>query len=84
MGFFDLPAPLFTALDGLLGGLGAYPRLLFWAAFTGAISMFLYWLCSAQDKVGAAKERAIAARKAMAGYEGTEFDESDLEDLSDL
>lgn len=75
MGLFDIPGPLFTALDSLLGGLAPYPRLLIWAAFTGAISMALYWLCSAQEKVGAAKERAVAARKKMAAYEGTEFDE---------
>jgi uncharacterized membrane protein (DUF106 family) len=75
MGVFDIPAPLFTALDSLLGGMPAYPRLLIWAALTGAVSMALYWLCSAQEKVGAAKQRAITARKQMAGYEGTEFDE---------
>jgi hypothetical protein len=75
MGFFDLPAPLFTALDSLFSGLPLFPRLLIWAALTGIISMLLYWLCSAQDKVGAAKERAITARKNMAGYTGTEFDE---------
>jgi hypothetical protein len=75
MGLFDLPAPLFTALDSLIGGVPAYPRLLIWAVITGIISMLLYWLCSAQDKVGAAKQRAIDARKEMAGYEGAEFGE---------
>ena len=58
-----------------MSGFPALPRLLIWAAITGAISMALYWLCSAQDKVGAAKERAISARKAMAAYQGTDFDE---------
>ena len=37
--------------------------------------MGLYWLCSAQDKVETAKERAVIARRKMAGYQGTEFDE---------
>ena len=75
MGLFDLPAPLFSAVDNLMGGLPAYPRLLIWATLTGIISMVLYWLCSAQEKTGAAKERALEARRRMAAYEGTEFDE---------
>jgi hypothetical protein len=75
MGLFDLPAPLFTVLDNLMGGLSAYPRLLVWATLTAIISMALYWLCSAQDKTAAAKERAIKARKVMASYDGTEFGE---------
>jgi hypothetical protein len=75
MGLFDLPAPLFTALDSLMNGLPVLLRLLIWAVLTGIISMYLYWLCSTQDKVAAAKERALTARRKMAGYKGTEFDE---------
>ncbi|MCP4002278.1 MAG: hypothetical protein GY727_15320 [Gammaproteobacteria bacterium] len=75
MGFFDLPAPLFTALDNLMNGLPSLPRLLIWSALTAVLSMALYWLCSAQDKVASAKERALVARRKMAAYQGTEFDE---------
>jgi hypothetical protein len=75
MGLFDLPAPLFTAIDGLLSFLPLFPRLLLWSAITAVLSMFLYWLCSAQEKVEAAKHRAISARREMAGYEGAEFGE---------
>jgi hypothetical protein len=75
MGLFDIPAPLFGAIDGLLGFLPAYARLLLWAAITGALSMFFYWLCSAQEKVEGAKRRAIKGRKEMAAYQGTEFGE---------
>jgi hypothetical protein len=75
MGIFDLPAPLFTALDNLISAVPDYPRLLVWGTLTAIISMVLYWVCSAQDKVAAAKQQAIAARKKMAGYDGTEFDE---------
>ena len=75
MGFFDLPAPLFTAIDNLLNGLPILARLLIWATLTAVLSMALYWLCSAQDKVATAKERAVIARRKMAGYQGTEFDE---------
>ncbi len=75
MGLFDLPAPLLSALDSVISGLPDYPRLLIWAALTAILSMIFYWLCSAQDKTGQAKQRAIDARKAMASYEGHEFGE---------
>lgn len=75
MGFLDLPAPVFSAIDGVLDVLPGYLRLLLWAVITAVISMFLYWLCSAQDKVGVAKERAVNARTKMAAYEGHEFAE---------
>jgi hypothetical protein len=75
MGLFDLPAPLFMALDNLMSGLPVYPRLLIWAALTAILSMALYWLCSKQDEVAEAKQRALAARRSMASYQGTEFDE---------
>jgi len=75
MGLFDIPAPLYTAIDSLIDFIPLYGRLLIWAGVTGVVSMLLYWLCSAQDTVEAAKQRAITARRAMAGYEGTEFDE---------
>jgi len=75
MGLFDIPAPLYSAIDSLLGFLPLYTRLLFWAAVTGAISMALYWACSTQGKVEAAKHRAIDARRKMASYDGTEIDE---------
>lgn len=75
MGLFDIPGPLYTAIDNLLDFLSPYSRLLFWAFITAVVSMALYWLCSAQDKVAGAKQRAITARKQMAAYKGTEFDE---------
>jgi hypothetical protein len=75
MGLFDLPAPLFTVLDNLMSGLSAYPRLLIWSTLTAIISMALYWLCSAQNKTAAAKDRAVRARTAMAKFDGDEFGE---------
>ncbi|TDJ43081.1 MAG: hypothetical protein E2O50_05410 [Gammaproteobacteria bacterium] len=75
MGLFDLPAPLFSAIDGLFSFLPLFPRLLLWSVITAILSMLLYWLCSAQSKVEAAKKRAIAGRREMAAYEGTEFGE---------
>jgi hypothetical protein len=75
MGLLDLPAPLYSAIDGLLGFMPMLPRLVVWSILTGILSMLLYWLCSSQGKVEAAKLRAIAGRNAMSGYKGTEFDE---------
>jgi len=75
MGLLDIPAPLFAAADGLLGFLPVLLRLLFWAVATSCLSMGLYWLVSAQDKIEVAKKRAIAARKKMSSYDGVEFDE---------
>ena len=34
MGLFDFPAPLYTAIDHLLGFLPQYARLLLWAALS--------------------------------------------------
>jgi len=75
MGLFDLPGPLLSSLDALFSELPSYTRLLIWATLTAIVSMLLYWLCSAQGKTAAAKERAIAARRKMAAYEGHEFEE---------
>jgi hypothetical protein len=75
MGFFDLPAPLFMVIDNLMSGLPVYPKLLIWSALTAILSMALYWFCSKQDEVAEAKQRALAARRSMASYQGTEFDE---------
>jgi len=75
MGFLDIPAPLFTAINGALASLPLLAQLIIWAVVTAIVSMFLYWLCSAQDKVGKAKERAVSARKKMAAYDGHEFEE---------
>jgi len=75
MGLFDLPAPLYSAIDSLLDFLPPLPRLLLWAVFSGAISMLFYWLCSRQDKVAAARDRALQARRELNAYEGHEFGE---------
>lgn len=73
-GFFDIPGPLFTWVDALLGNL--FPdtvRLILWAIAAGAGSMGLYWLTSPQEKLGQAKVAATEARREMAAYDG-DFD----------
>ena len=75
MGLFDLPSPLYSTIDNLLGFLPPLPRLLIWAVFSGGVSMLFYWLCSRQDKVAAARDRALRARADLNAYEGHEFGE---------
>lgn len=75
MGLLDLPAPLFDAVNGLLQGMPAGIQLAIWAALTGKLSMLIYWLCSAQEKVTAAKTAALEARRALNSYDGHEFGE---------
>ena len=75
MGLFDLPAPLYSAIDDLIDFVPPLPRLLLWAVFSGGVSMLFYWLCSRQDKVAAARDRALHARRELNAYEGHEFGE---------
>jgi len=77
MGLFDLPAPLFAALDrGMLGlGLPAALRLVLWAALAGAGTLLLYRLLSPQTAIGQAKREAREARQALAEFDG-EMDEA--------
>lgn len=73
-GIFDIPAPLFGVIDTILGGfLPDTIRLIVWGLAAGAGSMGLYWLTSPQIKLEQAKQDSIAARKALAAYEG-DFD----------
>lgn len=73
-GIFDIPAPLFGVIDTILAGfLSETIRLIIWGLAAGAGSMGLYWLTSPQNKLEQAKQDSIAARKALAAYEG-DFD----------
>jgi len=75
MGLFDLPAPLYDAIQHLLTSLPPLLQLSLWALLTGIISMVCYWAFSNQGKVAGAKQEALAARTALNGYEGHEFSE---------
>ncbi|MES1947821.1 hypothetical protein C84B14_10742 [Salinisphaera sp. C84B14] len=71
MGLFDLPAPLFNALDGAMATvLPAAARLAIWAVFGAVLTMFLYKLCSPQAKIGQAKREAKAARQRLNAFDG--------------
>jgi len=71
MGLFDLPGPLLTWLDGVLG-LVAPPtlRLILWGLAGGAATMALYWLLSPQRAIAAAKVGAATARRSLDAYDG--------------
>jgi hypothetical protein len=72
VGLFDLPAPLFTWLDGVLGELAPAPlRLALWALIAAAVSMGLYFLLSPQRRIARAKADAVAARTALDAFDGS-------------
>ena len=71
MGLFDLPAPVFAWLDGLLGGMAPPTlRLAIWGLIAAAVSMGLYWLVSPQRRIAEAKAEATAARRELDAYDG--------------
>ena len=73
-GLFDIPAPIFSLIDGVLADfLSESIRLVFWGLAAGAGSMGLYWLTSPQKKLEIAKQDSIAARQALSAYDG-DFD----------
>jgi uncharacterized membrane protein (DUF106 family) len=65
VGLLDLPAPVFSWADGLLGNIvSPLPRILLWGALGAVVSMLLYWLLSPQHRMEkiAAKERELKVR----------------------
>jgi len=56
MGLFDLPAPLFSAFDGVLGmALPPVLRLVIWGILAGWLTMVVYRRLSNQEKIGELK-----------------------------
>ena len=75
MGLFDLPAPLFSVIDGVLAMLlPPVLRLAIWGILAGWVTMLVYRLFSAQEKMGALKAAQKAQQKVIAGFDG-EFTE---------
>lgn len=73
-GLLDIPGPLLSAIDAVLAGfLPETARIVAWGIAAGAASMGLYWLVSPQSKIEQARLDSVAARRAMAAYEG-DFD----------
>jgi len=74
MGVFDLPGPLFQAVDDSLAFMPAVLRLSLWSALAGIVSMLLYALLSPQQRIGDAKVRLREAQSEMAQSDES-FDE---------
>jgi len=71
MGLFDLPAPLFTWADQMMGGFASPTlRLIVWGLIAAALSMGLYWLFSPQGKLSDIKIRALTARRDLNAFDG--------------
>lgn len=71
MGLFDLPAPVFSAIDGLLAVLiPSALRLALWGIFAGWLTMVAYRLFSDQGKLGELKAEQKLQQKAIAEFDG--------------
>lgn len=71
MGLFDLPGPLFTAIDRAMAtALSPGWRLACWAALAGAGMLMLYKLLSPQQRIGQAKRVAREARQRLNAFDG--------------
>lgn len=71
MGLFDLPAPVFSAIDGLLA-IAAPPalRLVLWGIFAGWLTMLAYRFLSDQERIGELKAEQKVQTKAIAEFDG--------------
>jgi len=75
MGLFDLPAPLFSAIDGALAMvLPDIVRLVLWGVLAGWLTMLVYRRLSNQEKIGELKAQQKIEQKRIADFDG-EFEE---------
>lgn len=71
MGLFDLPAPLFGLIDGVLAmALSPLLRLVIWGVLAGWITMLVYRLLSKQERISALKALQKNQQKAIAEFDG--------------
>jgi len=71
MGLFDLPAPLFGAIDDLLAmALTPMLRLIIWGILAGWLSMVVYGFFSDQGKIGKLKTQQKKQQKDIAKFDG--------------
>ncbi|QDL94480.1 hypothetical protein FDP22_21680 (plasmid) [Paroceanicella profunda] len=76
MGLLDIPAPLFSALDGWLAGfLPPLVRLAVWSALIAIVSMELYRLLSPQKRIAGLKTALQRQQKAVSQFDGA-FEEA--------
>lgn len=71
MGLLDLPAPIFSIIDGVLAmAMPAVLRLIIWGILAGWLSMIVYRLFSDQEKIGALKTLQKNQQKDIAEFDG--------------
>jgi hypothetical protein len=71
MGLFDLPAPIFGAIDSVLAmALPPVLRLVIWGILAGWLTMIVYRLLSDQEKIGALKALQKNQQKDIAEFDG--------------
>src|SRR5690554_6043757 len=71
MGLFDLPAPVFSAIDGLFAMvMPAVLRLVIWGVVAGWLSMLLYRAFSDQRKIRELKAQNKDQQKLIAEFDG--------------
>lgn len=70
MGIVDLPAPLFTWLDELAGGLPLLLRVLAWGLVAGIGSMLVYLAVSPQQAIARGKREQLSARRRLEAFDG--------------
>ena len=70
MEVMNVPFPLLDLLDRMMGTVApSLLRLTIWAAVGGGLSMWLYALLSAQEKIARISGEAAGARRALAAYD---------------
>ena len=75
MGLFDLAAPVFGAVDGVLAlALPSVVRLLLWGVFAGWLTMVVYRRLSNQEKISALKQEQKERQAEITAFDG-DFDE---------
>lgn len=71
MGLLDLPAPLFSTIDGVLDPvLPSALRLLVWAFVGAIVSMELYRLLSPQARIAGLRSELEMAQRKVASFDG--------------
>jgi hypothetical protein len=71
MGLFDLPAPIFSAVDGVLAmALPPVLRLVIWGIFAGWLTMVVYRFFSDQEKIGTLKAQQKRQQQGISEFDG--------------
>jgi hypothetical protein len=71
MGLFDLPSPIFGAIDDILAmALTPMLRLIIWGTFAGWLTMVVYGFFSDQGQIGRLKTQQKNQQKDIAEFDG--------------